>query len=53
MQEPVRKVIRTVHPTLTEGKSLVNLNADFLQRHRTSLDHLISGGRSLLVFAGI
>ncbi len=43
MQEPVKNVIRSMHPTLTDGKSLVSLNADFISRHRTSLDHLISG----------
>jgi len=43
MLDPVKKVIRSFHSTITEGKSLVALNADFLERHKNSLDHLIPG----------
>lgn len=39
----VREVIEEGRPSLTESKSLVDLNQDFLDRHRNSLDHMIPG----------
>ena len=45
MLEPVKKVIRSFHSAITEGKSLLALNADFLERHKNSLDRLIPGER--------
>lgn len=40
---PVQEVIEAKEYALTKGKSLVDLNRDFLERHEESLDHMIPG----------
>ena len=37
----VRQLIEDARPSLTGGKSLTELNQDFLERHKDSLDHVI------------
>ena len=43
LQGPVREVICSTCPALTQGKSLLDLNRDFMQKNRRSLGHMISG----------
>ena len=44
---PVQEVIDSTLPVLTAGKSLLDLNRDFMQRHEDSLDHVILGMATL------
>lgn len=39
----VQEVVEANQHCLTEGRSLVELNREFLERHKDSLDHMIPG----------
>lgn len=44
----IQRVIDDTRPTLTGGKALVDLNRDFLEKHKDSLDHMIPGACTLV-----
>ena len=49
LPDPVQQVIDSARDVLTDGKSLIELNQEFLRKHEYSLDHMISGGCGTLL----